>query len=151
MEKLLVYKYMPNGNLYYWLHPPASKLKIMKWPVGVKIAVGLARGLAWLHHYNKKLQVFHQNISSKCVLLDKNFEPKISNFGKAKFMNPNDTGKETINASANSNSTSFNLHDAIDNALIELGFDDEIFEFLNIAYKCVQSMLEQRPTILEVY
>ncbi|GMP77385.1 hypothetical protein CsSME_00033675 [Camellia sinensis var. sinensis] len=92
MEKLLVYKYMPNGNLYDWLHPPASELKIMKWPVRVKIAVGLARGLAWLHHYNRKLQVFHQNISSKCVLLDKNFEPKISNFGKAKFMSPNDTG-----------------------------------------------------------
>ncbi|KAI8004016.1 putative leucine-rich repeat receptor-like protein kinase [Camellia lanceoleosa] len=57
MEKLLVYKYMPNGNLYDWLHPPASELKIMKWPVRVKIAVGLARGLAWLHHYNRKLQI----------------------------------------------------------------------------------------------
>ncbi|THG02004.1 hypothetical protein TEA_002570 [Camellia sinensis var. sinensis] len=135
MEKLLVYKYMPNGNLYYWLHPPASKLKIMKWPVGVKIAVGLARGLAWLHHYNKKLQDSKKKdvYSFGVVLLDLV------------------TRKETINASANSNSTSFNLHDAIDNALIELGFDDEIFEFLNIAYKCVQSMLEQRPTILEVY
>ncbi|KAL7177718.1 hypothetical protein ACSBR2_030980 [Camellia fascicularis] len=184
-EKLLVYKYMPNGNLYDWLHPPASVLKIMKWPVRVKIAVGLARGLAWLHHYNRKFQVFHQNISSKCVLLDKNFEPKISNFGKAKFMSPNDTGlggisvmidqllelgfkkkdvysfgvvllelvtgKETIDASANSDSTSFSLHDAVDNALIGLGFDDEIFEFLNIACKCIQSVPEQRPTMLEVY
>ncbi|CAL5354715.1 hypothetical protein CsSME_00043085 [Camellia sinensis var. sinensis] len=184
-EKLLVYKYMPNGNLYDWLHPPASVLKIMKWPVRVKIAIGLARGLAWLHHYNRKFQVFHQNISSKCVLLDKNFEPKISNFGKAKFMSPNDTGlggisvmidqllelgfkkkdvysfgvvllelvtgKETIDASANSNSTSFSLYEAVDNALIGLGFDDEIFEFLNIACKCIQSVPEQRPTMLEVY
>ncbi|XP_028112013.1 probably inactive leucine-rich repeat receptor-like protein kinase At5g48380 isoform X1 [Camellia sinensis] len=185
MEKLLVYKYMPNGNLYDWLHPPASELKIMKWPVRVKIAVGLARGLAWLHHYNRKLQVFHQNISSKCVLLDKNFEPKISNFGKAKFMSPNNTGlggisvmidqlldlgfkkkdvysfgvvllelvtgRETFDASANSDSTSFCLHDAVDNALIGLGFDDEIFEFLSIACKCIQSVPEQRPTMLEVY
>ncbi|THG01379.1 hypothetical protein TEA_006330 [Camellia sinensis var. sinensis] len=162
-----------------------SVLKIMKWPVRVKIAIGLARGLAWLHHYNRKFQVFHQNISSKCVLLDKNFEPKISNFGKAKFMSPNDTGlggisvmidqllelgfkkkdvysfgvvllelvtgKETIDASANSNSTSFSLYEAVDNALIGLGFDDEIFEFLNIACKCIQSVPEQRPTMLEVY
>ncbi|PRQ46021.1 putative transferase, protein kinase RLK-Pelle-LRR-Xa family [Rosa chinensis] len=39
-EKLLVYKYTSNGNLYNWLHP-------------VKIAIGVARGLACLHHNTK--------------------------------------------------------------------------------------------------
>ncbi|KAF5941832.1 hypothetical protein HYC85_019474 [Camellia sinensis] len=207
-EKLLVYKYMPNGNLYDWLHPPECELKTMKWPVRVKIAVGLARGLAWLHHHDRKFRVFNQNISSKCVLLDKNFEPKISNFGEAKFMNSNDaalggspfTNEELLElgfdllelgfdkkdvysfgivllelltrkehrmatiaeASANSDSnlvewiinlvsTSFSLQDVVDDSLIGLGFDGEIFEFINIACKCVQSVPEQRPTMLEVY
>lgn len=200
-EKLLVYKYMPNGNLYDWLHPPHCEFKTMKWATRVKIAVGLARGLAWLHHNDRKFRVFNQNISSKCVLLDKNFEPKISNFGEAKFMNSNDaalggspfTNEELLElgfdkkdvysfgivllelltrkeyrmatiaeGSANSDrnlvewiinlvSTSFSLQDVVDDSLIGLGFDVEIIEFINIACKCVQSVPEQRPTMLEVY
>ncbi|KAF5941831.1 hypothetical protein HYC85_019473 [Camellia sinensis] len=207
-EKLLVYKYMPNGNLYDWLHPPECELKTMKWPMRVKIAVGLARGLAWLHHHDRKFRVFNQNISSNCVLLDKNFEPKISNFGEAKFMNSNDvalggstfTNEELLElgfdllelgfdkkdvysfgivllelltrkehrmatiaeASANSDSnlvewiinlvsTTFSLQDVVDDSLIRLGFDGEIFEFINIACKCVQPVPERRPTMLEVY
>ncbi|KAL7223678.1 hypothetical protein ACSBR1_025181 [Camellia fascicularis] len=48
-------------------------------------------------------------------------------------------------------STSFSLQDVVDDTLIGLGFDGEIFEFMNIAYKCVQSVPEQRPTMLEAY
>ncbi|KAL7177715.1 hypothetical protein ACSBR2_030977 [Camellia fascicularis] len=192
---------MPNGNLHDWLHPPECELKTMKWAMRVKIAVGLARGLAWLHHHNRKFRVFNQNISSKCVPLDKNFEPKISNFGEAKFMDSNDaalggspfTNEELLElgfdkkdvysfgivllelltrkehrmatiaeASANSDgnlvewiinlvSTSFSLQDVVNDSLIGLGFDGESFEFINIACKCVQSVPEQRPTMLEVY
>ncbi|KAI8004014.1 putative leucine-rich repeat receptor-like protein kinase [Camellia lanceoleosa] len=175
VDRLLIYKYISNGNLYDWLHRPEYDLNIMKWPVRVKISVGLARGLAWLHHHNKRFRVFHHNISSKCILLDRNFEPKISNFGDAMFMNLMNgellelgfdkkdvysfgvvlielvTGKETINASANSDRNPFSLRDAVDKSLIGLGFDGEIFEFLSIACKCVQSLPEQRPTMLQVY
>ncbi|KAL6137426.1 hypothetical protein ACLB2K_062718 [Fragaria x ananassa] len=52
-EKLLVYKYMSNGNLYNWLHPVADASKILEWPLGVKIAIGVARGLVCLHHNTK--------------------------------------------------------------------------------------------------
>lgn len=56
----------------------------------------VARGLSWFH-YICNLHVVHLNISAECVLLDKNFEPKISNFGKAKFMHPNiEDGARTI-------------------------------------------------------
>ncbi|OMO79406.1 hypothetical protein COLO4_24444 [Corchorus olitorius] len=89
--RLLVYKYMSNGNLYDWLHPEQKGAKILEWPLRVKIAVGLARGLAWLHHICS-VRVVHLNINSKCVLLDQNFEPKLSNFGKAMHMNPKDIG-----------------------------------------------------------
>ncbi|TKY59392.1 inactive leucine-rich repeat receptor protein kinase [Spatholobus suberectus] len=86
-ERILVYQYMSNGRLSKWLHPLENEVGL-KWPQRIKIALGVARGLSWLHH-TCNLHVVHLNISSECVLLDKNFEPKISNFGQAKFMNPN--------------------------------------------------------------
>ncbi|KAL9380243.1 hypothetical protein Peur_025900 [Populus x canadensis] len=81
-ERLLVYQYMPNGNLYDWLHPVKGEPKNLEWHLRVNIAVGIARGLARLHNHNS-LQLAHLNLSSSCILLDKHFEPRISNFGRA--------------------------------------------------------------------
>ncbi|XVF37494.1 hypothetical protein REPUB_Repub20aG0013300 [Reevesia pubescens] len=81
-EKLLVYRYMSNGNFYDWLHPTEGVAKIFDWQLTVKIACGIARGLVWLHQ-NYNFRVIHLDICSKCILLDQNFEPKISNFGEA--------------------------------------------------------------------
>ncbi|KAF2316965.1 hypothetical protein GH714_008894 [Hevea brasiliensis] len=86
-ERLLVYKYVSNGNLFDWLHSAEDKKKILEWPLRMKIVVGLARGLAWLHHRNR-FRLAHLNINSKSVLLDKNFEPKLSNFGRARISSP---------------------------------------------------------------
>ncbi|KAJ6420389.1 hypothetical protein OIU84_027851 [Salix udensis] len=86
-QRFLVYQYMPNGNLYDWLHPKEeSPEKIMEWGVRVKIAIGLARGLAWIHQNCHTVRVIHLHISSKCILLGRNFQPKLSNFGEAKLM-----------------------------------------------------------------
>lgn len=89
-ERLLVYKYMPNGSLNEWLHSSEDKAKILDFPLRAKIALGIAKGLAWLHH-GYELHVTHGNISTRCILLDQNFEPKISNFWEAKFWSKNDT------------------------------------------------------------
>eukprot|EP00258_Populus_trichocarpa_P032363 XP_024448382.1 probably inactive leucine-rich repeat receptor-like protein kinase At5g48380 isoform X2 [Populus trichocarpa] len=92
--RLLVYKYMSNGNLFDWIHSVKHRRKTLQWPLRLKIADGVARGLARLHH-GCRGQVVHLNISSKCILLDKNFEPKLSNFGKAMLimsMSNNTTG-----------------------------------------------------------
>lgn len=95
-ERLLVYKYMPNGTLHDQLHPmDADGAKIMEWPTRLKIGIGAARGLAWLHH-NCNPRIIHRNISSKCILLDADFEPKISEFGLARLMNPIDTHLSTF-------------------------------------------------------
>lgn len=87
-EKILAYPYMSNGRLSKWLHPLESEVVKLKWPQRVNIALGIARGLSWLHH-NCNLHIVHFNICSECILLDENFEPKISNFGEAKFMDLN--------------------------------------------------------------
>ncbi|KAK7382770.1 hypothetical protein VNO80_01830 [Phaseolus coccineus] len=93
-ERLLVYKNMPNGNLHDQLHP-ADGVSTLDWTTRLKIAVGAAKGLAWLHH-SCNPRILHRNISSKCILLDADFEPKISDFGLARLMNPIDTHLSTF-------------------------------------------------------
>ncbi|XP_027335142.1 probably inactive leucine-rich repeat receptor-like protein kinase At5g48380 isoform X1 [Abrus precatorius] len=93
-ERLLVYKNMPNGNLYDQLHP-ADGGSTLDWPMRLKIALGAAKGLAWLHH-SCNPRIIHRNISAKCILLDADFEPKISDFGLARLMNPIDTHLSTF-------------------------------------------------------
>ncbi|KAG2672684.1 hypothetical protein I3843_13G047100 [Carya illinoinensis] len=94
-ERLLVYKHMLNGTLHDQLHLVDDGGKLMQWPLRLKIGIGAARGLAWLHH-NCIPRILHRNISSKCILLDVDFEPKISDFGLARLMNPIDTHLSTF-------------------------------------------------------
>lgn len=84
-ERILVYKYMSNGKLRDWLQNSETPHRpmMLEWPVRVHIALGLARGLSWLQ---KKCNIVHLNLTSERVLLNKDFEPKVSNFGKARFI-----------------------------------------------------------------
>ncbi|XP_022728196.1 probably inactive leucine-rich repeat receptor-like protein kinase At5g48380 [Durio zibethinus] len=94
-ERLLVYKYMANGTLNDNLHLVDETKKAMEWSLRLKIGIGAAKGFAWLHH-NCNPRIIHRNISSNCILLDADFEPKISNFGLARLMNPIDTHLSTF-------------------------------------------------------
>ncbi|GMI66328.1 BAK1-interacting receptor-like kinase 1 [Hibiscus trionum] len=94
-ERLIVYRYMANGTLNDNLHPADDAKKAMEWSLRLKIGIGAAKGFAWLHH-NCNPRILHRNISSKCILLDADFEPKISDFGLARLMNPIDTHLSTF-------------------------------------------------------
>jgi len=114
-EKLLVYQYISNGNLYDWLHAKEGTDKILAWPLRIKIAIPIASGLARLHH-RWGLRVVHLNKSSKSILLDKNFVPKLSNFGGAKISSPK--GMMFIDSNdIDSSNSSF-----VDSCVWELGF-----------------------------
>ncbi|KAJ9187211.1 hypothetical protein P3X46_002696 [Hevea brasiliensis] len=163
-ERLLVYKYMPNGNLYNWLHPRNNNTKILDFHLRIKIAIRLARGLAWLHHNN--FLIIHGNLSSSCILLNRNFEPKISNFGGAisdvykygvlllelllgqDFYMPKETVKERI---SHPSTTIDTLYRVVDKSLIGRGDDAKIFGLLDIARNCVEPLPDERPTMLQVY
>uniref|UniRef100_A0A0E0HEG9 Protein kinase domain-containing protein n=1 Tax=Oryza nivara TaxID=4536 RepID=A0A0E0HEG9_ORYNI len=94
-ERLLVYKHMPKGSLYDQLNQEEGKDCKMDWTLRLRIGIGAAKGLAYLHHTCNP-RVLHRNISSKCILLDEDYEPKISDFGLARLMNPIDTHLSTF-------------------------------------------------------
>ncbi|KAK4566304.1 hypothetical protein RGQ29_002521 [Quercus rubra] len=122
-EKLLVYQYISNGNLYDWLHAKEGNDKILEWPLRIKIAIGIARGLAWLHH-KWDFRVVHLNLSSNSILLYKNFVPKISNFGGAKISSFE--GMMFID----SNDTDLSNSSFVDSGVWELGFvKKDVYDF----------------------
>nr|XP_043617489.1 receptor protein-tyrosine kinase CEPR1-like [Erigeron canadensis] len=79
---LLVYEYMPNGNLWDALHRGKC---LLDWPTRHQIALGIAQGLAYLHH-DLMPPIIHRDIKSTNILLDKNFLPKVADFGIAKVV-----------------------------------------------------------------
>ncbi|XP_072981728.1 inactive LRR receptor-like serine/threonine-protein kinase BIR2 [Typha angustifolia] len=76
-ERLLIYKHMPNGTLTALLGDSSN---VLDWPTRLKIGIGAAHGLAWLHH-GFQIPILHQNISSSAVLLDEDYEARITDFG----------------------------------------------------------------------
>ncbi|KAK3405548.1 hypothetical protein EUGRSUZ_K01781 [Eucalyptus grandis] len=83
-QLLLVYEYMENNSLARALFGPEEFQLKLDWWTRHKICVGIARGLAYLHE-ESRLKIVHRDIKATNVLLDKDLNPKISDFGLAKL------------------------------------------------------------------
>ncbi|XP_059648982.1 probable serine/threonine-protein kinase PBL28 [Cornus florida] len=84
-HRFLVYEHMQKGNLQDHLNG-IGEVK-MDWPSRLKVAIGAARGLAYLHSSSAVgIPIVHRDFKSTNILLNTNFEAKISDFGLAKFM-----------------------------------------------------------------
>ncbi|XP_058194283.1 probable LRR receptor-like serine/threonine-protein kinase RFK1 [Rhododendron vialii] len=83
-QLLLVYEYMENNSLAHMLFDPKDDQLILDWPTRLKICIGIARGLAFLHE-ESRFKVVHRDIKATNVLLDGNLNPKISDFGLARL------------------------------------------------------------------
>lgn len=83
--RMLVYEFVDNGNLEQWLHGDVGPVSPLTWETRMKIILGTAKGLAYLHE-GLEPKVVHRDIKSSNILLDKQWNAKVSDFGLAKLL-----------------------------------------------------------------
>ncbi|CAG7860838.1 unnamed protein product [Brassica rapa] len=86
-KKLLVYDYMPNGSLdsHLFITQTGEEKTVLGWKLRYQIALGTARGLAYLHDECRDC-IIHCDIKPENILLDSQFGPKVADFGLAKLV-----------------------------------------------------------------
>ena len=88
----LLYDFMPNGSLDKFVFLDQERSTLLSWDRLYKIALGVGRGIEYLHQ-GCDMQILHFDIKPHNILLDQNFNPKVSDFGLAKLYS---TDKNTV-------------------------------------------------------
>lgn len=81
-HRLLVYEFMPRGSLENHLFRRTSHFQPLSWNLRMKVALGAAKGLAYLH--SPEARVIYRDFKSSNILLDSSYNAKLSDFGLAK-------------------------------------------------------------------
>ncbi|XP_044465775.1 cysteine-rich receptor-like protein kinase 10 isoform X4 [Mangifera indica] len=93
-EKMLVYEYLPNRSLDYFLFDK-KKSTSLDWSTRYQIIIGVARGLLYLHEEAPE-RIIHRDIKASNILLGEQLNPKISDFGLARLFPGDDTHMNTF-------------------------------------------------------
>lgn len=155
-------------------------LYCIDWPSRLRIGLGAARGLSWLHHCCHP-PCLHENRSSSVIIVDEDFDARIMDFGFSRLTNGDAslqkdvhgfgvvllelvTGQKPFEIKASEEgykgnlvnwidqlSSSGRIKDVIDKALTGKGYDDEILQFLQIACKCVAVRPKEKWYMYQVY
>ncbi|KAK9066700.1 hypothetical protein SSX86_014023 [Deinandra increscens subsp. villosa] len=88
-ERLLVYEYVCNSSLDIHLH--VNKRTYLDWPSRLKIAIGTATGLRYLHEDCRVGCIVHRDMRPKNILLTHDYEPLVADFGLVSLLNEHDT------------------------------------------------------------
>ncbi|URE38699.1 STYKc [Musa troglodytarum] len=148
-QRMLVYEYVNNGNLEQWLHGAMRERGSLTWDARMKIILGTAKALAYLHDAVEP-KVVHRDIKSSNILIDEDFNAKVSDFGLAKLLG---AGKSHI-------ATRVNLVDwlkwmignrrseeVVDPGIVTRPSTKALKKALLTALRCVDPDSEKRPTM----
>ncbi|KAJ0676487.1 putative protein kinase RLK-Pelle-DLSV family [Helianthus annuus] len=166
-EKILVYEYVPNKSLDLYLN--SDKLR---WIRRLKICIGAARGLAYLHNeVGTQQRVLHRDIKSSNILLDEDWNAKISDFGLSKLGPANQEYTFLYSNPVGTHGLCFENKDAGQPALIGLvrqSYENNTIEeivygsikeeinpeslqvYVKIAYQCLKMKRVERPLMSDV-
>ncbi|XP_042513975.1 tyrosine-sulfated glycopeptide receptor 1-like [Macadamia integrifolia] len=92
--RMLIYSYMENGSLDYWLHEKTDGPSILDWRTRLKIVQGACCGLSYMHQICEP-HIIHRDIKSSNILLDENFKAHVADFGLSRLIFPYDTHVST--------------------------------------------------------
>jgi Leucine-rich repeat (LRR) protein len=89
-SRLLIYSFMENGSLDDWLHNKDNADSFLDWPTRLKIAKGAGRGLSYIHNTCNP-NIVHRDVKSSNILLDREFNAYVADFGLARLILPYNT------------------------------------------------------------
>lgn len=93
-DRLLIYSYMENGSLDYWLHERPDGGAMLDWETRLKIVQGAGGGLVYLHRVCEP-HIVHRDIKSSNILLNDKFEAHLADFGLSRLILPYNTHVST--------------------------------------------------------
>ncbi|XP_004305036.1 PREDICTED: probable LRR receptor-like serine/threonine-protein kinase RKF3 [Fragaria vesca subsp. vesca] len=145
-QRIIACDLMRNGSLYQHLFQPGFKK--LTWSIRQKIALGVARGLAYLH-YGVHPAIIHRDIKASNVLLDEAFEAKLADFGLAKFTPEGQTHMSTsVAGTLGYVAPEYALYGQLSERIDVYSFGVVLLELLSGKKAVVEVLDDNRPLLL---